>query len=133
MAEGHKRPAPDEGRATDPEAERVQSEDAGRRRDVGEGHGEAGVDAKRSPQLLPVAEPGQVTNVGMVGFFLQLVPLPRAWRPPETFVTEVGGKLSLVAVSVNESLRLGRVKDWEEGVGEGPESVGLAWGRASEN
>src|SRR5712691_10893874 len=91
MAEGHKRPAPDEGLATDPEAERVQSEDAGRRRDVGEGHGEAGVDAERSPQLLPVAEPRQVTNVGMVGFFLQLVPLPGLGARPKRLLQKLEG------------------------------------------
>src|SRR5581483_9390356 len=50
------RPAPDEHAADRRQAEREEREDAGRRRDVAEGHGKRAEDAEGASKLLAIAE-----------------------------------------------------------------------------
>ena len=66
-------PAPDESRTADPDAKRIKSEDAGRRRYVREGDREARVDTECAPELLLVAKAREITNV-VVCLFLQRFP-----------------------------------------------------------
>src|SRR5258708_11086085 len=74
-------PAPEERRAGQADTQDEKGEDSSRRRDVGEGDRKAGVDPQHPPQLLLVAEPREVSNVGTVSMVLQVVPLPRLAPP----------------------------------------------------
>src|SRR5260370_849768 len=91
LAEGNQWPAPEKSRAAKSESQKVQGEDARRRRDVGKGDGEAGVDPQSPPQLRLVAEPCEVPNVSVVGFFLQLATPPRACARPKRLLQKLEG------------------------------------------
>ena len=105
------RPAPEEGRAGQAETEEIKSEDAGRRRDVGERDREARVHAKRAFELLRIPESGEVVDVMVARVFGRMSGRRRLLRDAqvfpslletdrETFVTGLGRNLSPVGGSV---------------------------------
>src|SRR6202521_6397166 len=81
-----------------------KGEDSGRRRDVGEGDREAGVNPQHPPQLLLIAEPRKVSDVGTVRMVLQVVTPPSARAAPKRLLQKVGRTYHLIAFASTPAL-----------------------------